>query len=113
MKKKLLLISGLLLVVIGVVFGYFASFSLADIISFSTTMFGAGLAAASMYEKRDVSRSPWFCVLCIVLVGVGAMCLGFAGFVEKTMTTVITSIFGLVGIVAGLVISAITSKKTK
>jgi uncharacterized membrane protein YhaH (DUF805 family) len=111
MKKKFLLISGLVLVVAGVVFGYLANFAMSDIISFSVTMFGAGLAAAAMYEKRDVSKSPWFCVLCIALVGIGAMGLGFAGFAEKTMTSVITSVFSVITIIAGIVVSVITSTK--
>lgn len=55
----------------------------------------------------------YFANLAVSLVGVGAYLLGFGGFSKETMTTVITMVFGLVGIIAGLIIAAIQSKNAK
>lgn len=111
MKKRILLIIGLVLVVVGTIFANLANLTLTDTIGFAVTMFGAGLAAASLYNKRDKSKATWWTILSMVLIGLGAGLLGFGGFVEETMTTIITSIFGIVSIIAGLIVSAVTTKK--
>lgn len=112
MKKNFLVIIGILLIVAGCVFSYFANFPMADATGFAVTMFGAGLAAATMWGKRDKTKKTWLSVLALALVGVGAFILGFAGFAENTMTTIISSVFGLIAIIAGLIISGINSAKS-
>ena len=120
MKKNIFLIIGLLMVVAGVAIAYFAKFELADITGFALTMFGAGIATSQLWQKRDKTQrlclktqKTWLAVLAVSLVGVGAYLLGFGGFSKETMTTVITMVFGLVGIIAGLIIVAIQSKNAK
>lgn len=113
MKKNIFLIIGLLMVVAGVAIAYFAKFELADMTGFALTMFGAGIATSQLWQKRDKTQKTWLAVLAVSLVGVGAYLLGFGGFSKETMTTVITMVFGLVGIIAGLIIAAIQSKNAK
>ena len=110
MKNRILLIVGLLLVVVGVVFAQVANFSLADVTAFAIVMFGAGLASADMYNKRDTNKHAWQVIVSIVLIGVGAFLLGFGGFVEKQMTMIITSVFGIVSVIAGVIISFVMPK---
>ena len=113
MKKNIFLIIGLLMVVAGIAIAYFAKFELADLTGFALTMFGAGIATSQLWQKRDKTQKTWLALLAISLVGVGAFVLGFGGFSKETMTTVITMVFGLVGIIAGLVLAAIQSKNAK
>lgn len=110
MSRRVFIFVGLALIIIGTVFAYLTNFNLADVTGFAVTMFGAGLTANAMYEKRDTSKNKWLSVLTIVLVGGGGLLLGFGGFSEDTMTTVITSVFGVVAIIGGLILSYVSSK---
>lgn len=107
MRKNLFLVLGICLMIIGVVISYFADFQLADATGFATVMFGAGLAAATLWEKRNPESPILLPLIGIILIGAGAFILGFCGFAETTMTTIITSVFGLVAIIAGIIFSAI------
>ena len=112
MKKNWLTIIGILFIVVGVVISYFAKFSTADVTGFAVTMFGAGLATANLWDKRDKTVKTWLSVVSIVCVGVGAFIIGFGGIIsENLMTTIITSVLGLVAIIAGLIIPAVAKKK--
>lgn len=111
MKKNFLLILGVILVIAGVVFSYLANFSLADASGFAVTMFGAGLAAATLWGKKSDKVKTWVSVLSVVLMGAGAFVLGFGGFAENTMTMIISSVFGLVAIIAGLIVSSLKIAK--
>lgn len=113
MKKNIFLIIGLLMVIAGVAIAYFAKFELADTAGFALTMFGAGIATSQLWQKRDKTQKTWLAALAVSLVGIGAYLLGFGGFNKETMITVITMVFGLVGIIAGLIIAAIQSKNAK
>lgn len=111
MRKNLLTIIGIVIVVAGAAVSTFANFPLADITGLASVMFGAGLACAAIWNKRDKEKALWMSVLSIVLVAGGAFLLGFCGFAESTMTTIITSVAGLVAIILGLVIQGIKAKK--
>lgn len=113
MKKRILLIIGLILMIAGVIVSNFAKFPLADVLGYAVTMFGAGLAVAGIYEKRDPSVKTWVVWLGIILVGLGAFILGFAGVAEDTVKTIITAVFGLVVIIAGLIVPVAIPKKNK
>ena len=91
----------------------FAKFPLADVLGYAITMFGAGLAVAGMYEKRDPAVKTWVVWLSIILVGLGAFVLGFAGVAEDTVKTIITAVFGLVVIIAGLIVPVAIPKNKK
>lgn len=106
MKKNFFLIVAIILIIAGVVVSYIGNFDLADISGFAVTMFGAGLAAATLWGKRDKAKKLWVSVLGLVLIGAGAFTLGGLGFVENTMTMIISSVFGLVAIIAGLIVTA-------
>lgn len=110
MKKNFFLIAAIILIVAGVVVSYLGNFALADISGFAVTMFGAGLAAATLWGKRDTAKKLWVSVVGLVLIGAGAFALGFLGFAENTMTMIISSVFGLVAIIAGLIITASKGK---
>lgn len=46
----------------------------------------------------------------LVLIGAGAFGLGFLGFAKETVTVIISSVFGLVSILAGLIVTAFQIK---
>ena len=110
MKKRVLLIIGLIVLIAGVIISNFAKFPLADVLGYAITMFGAGLAVAGMYEKRDPAVKTWVVWLSIILVGLGAFVLGFAGVAEDKVKTIITAVFGLVVIIAGLIVPVVIPK---
>lgn len=112
MKKKILLIVGLIFILIGAAISYFAGFELADVTGLAVTMFGAGVAVASFWEKRDTTKKTWLSVLGLVFISIGAFLLGFGGFVEATMTSIITGVFGLAAIIAGIIVTVISSKSS-
>lgn len=113
MKKRVLLIIGLIVLIAGVIISNFAKFPLADVLGYAITMFGPGLAVAGMYEKRDPAVKTWVVWLSIILVGLGAFVLGFAGVAEDTVKTIITAVFGLVVIIAGLIVPVVIPKNKK
>lgn len=111
MKKNWLTIIGILFIVVGTVICYFAKWELADVSGFAVTMFGAGLATVNLWNKRDKTAKTWMSVLSLVLVGVGAFVTGFGGVIaESLVTTIISSVFGFVVIIAGLIVSAVANK---
>lgn len=113
MRKTIFLIVGLIMLIAGVVMAQVGSFQLADISGFAVTMFGAGLAAATLWSKKETGSKTWLCLLGVVAIGIGAFMLGFAGFAEATMTVVITSVFGVVAVILGVIASYIGIKQTK
>lgn len=111
MKKNWLTIIGILFIVVGTAISYFAKFPMADVSGFAVTMFGAGLATANLWNKRDKTAKTWLSVLSLVLVGLGAFIVGFGGIISETLvTTIISSVFGFVAIIAGLIVSAVANK---
>lgn len=112
MKKNWLTVIGILFVVVGVAISYFAKWELADVSGFASVMFGAGLMCANIWNKRDTTVKTWLSILSLALVGVGCFVVGFGGVIaESTMATIITSVFGFIAIIAGLIIPAIAKKK--
>ena len=111
MKKNWLTVIGILFVVVGVAISYFAKWELADVSGFASVMFGAGLVCSNLWNKRDTTAKTWMAVLSLVLVGVGAFIAGFGGVIAESMVaTIISSVFGFVAIIAGLIISAVANK---
>ena len=104
MKKNWWIIVGIVLMIVGVAISYFGKFELADVLGLAGVMFGAGIVASQMWDKRDKTKPTWLAVVSIVLIAAGAFLLGFFQFEETTMNTIITTIFGLVAIIGGLVI---------
>lgn len=110
MNKKILLIVGIILIVVGCVVSYLADFQLADVTGFAVTMFGAGLASSSLWEKRNPDKSKFVAVGSIFAIGVGAFLLGFAGFAESTMTMIISSVTGIVAVIVGIIALRVNKK---
>ena len=111
MKKNWMTIIGILFIVVGTAISYFAKWELADVSGFAITMFGAGLATANLWNKRDKATKTWLSVLSLVLVGGGAFVVGFGGVIAESMvTTIIASVFGFVAIIAGLIVSGVANK---
>ena len=61
LKKNWLTIIGILFIVVGTAISYFAKFPMADVSGFAVTMFGAGLATANLWNKRDKTAKTWLC----------------------------------------------------
>ena len=111
MKKNWLTVIGILFIVVGTAISYFAKFPMADVSGFASVMFGAGLMCANIWDKRDKTAKTWMAVLSLVFVGVGAFIVGFGGVIAESMVaTIISSVFGFVAIIAGLIISAVANK---
>ena len=112
MKKNWLTIIGILFIVVGVVISYFAKWELADTTGFAVTMFGGGLASANLWNKRNKESKTWISIVSLVLVGLGAFVVGFGGIIAETlMTTIISSVFGFVVIIAGLIVPNMIKSK--
>lgn len=111
MRKNILLIIGLVFVITGAVMAYFANFPQADAAGFAVTMFGAGLATAQVWNKRDKTKKTWLALLSVFLLGAGAFLLGFGQFSQDTMVTVISAAFGLAAIIGSLIISVVQTKE--
>lgn len=110
MKNKILLIVGIVFIIIGAAISNFAKFDQAAILGFASTMFGAGIACADIWNKRDKAVKVVLPIVSLVLIGVGCFILGFGGFAETTALTIITSVIGIVAIIAGIIVSAIKPK---
>ena len=113
MKKNIVLILGLVFVIAGAAFAYFANFPMADASGFALTMFGAGLASSQMWGKRDKSKKTWLALVSVFLLAAGAFLLGFGQFSKETMATIITSVFGLAAIIGSLIVSAVQARNAK
>ncbi len=113
MKKNFILVLAIFMIIIGICFCYFAKWELADIEGFALTMFGSGLAASAMWNKRDPNKKIYISIVGIVLIGAGGFILGFGGFDKGTLSVIISSVFGLVAIIAGLIITAMQAKNQK
>ena len=111
MKKNWFIIAGVILVIVGAAVSYFGKFPLAEVIGLASSMFGAGAVAAGFWSKRE--KTDVLSISTIVCVGAGAFLLGFGGFVEDTMATIITGVIGLVAIVAGLITGVVSASKAK
>jgi len=112
MKKNWITVIGILFIVIGTAVSYFAKWELADISGFAVTMFGAGLMVANLWNKRSETSKIYLSIVSLALVGIGAFVIGFGGMIAETMvTTIITSVFGFVVIIAGLIFSKVSNGK--
>ena len=109
MKKNWFTIIVLVLIVAGAAVSYFAKFAQADVAGFAVSMFGAGLAAAGFWNKRE--KTDVLSVVTVICLGSGAFLLGFGGFAESTMTTIISGVIGLVAIIAGIITGLVPAKK--
>lgn len=113
MKKNWLTIIGIIFIVIGTVICYCAKWPLAEVTGFAVTMFGAGLATANLWNRRNKEVKTWLSVFSLVLIGFGSFVVGFGGVIaESIVTNIISSVFGFVIIIAGLVVSALQNKQS-
>ena len=111
MVNKILTVIGLALVVAGAAVAAATGFELAQLTGLAVTMFGAGLAAASLWKEREGKGKSWVNVLVLVLVTAGAFILGLTGVLsESAVTTVIGCVVSIVLIIAGIITGAVTNK---
>lgn len=109
MVNKILTVIGLALVVAGAAVAAATGFELAQLTGLAVTMFGAGLAAASLLKERDGKGKSWVNVLVLVLVTAGAFILGLTGVLsESAVTTVIGCVVAIVLVVAGIITGVTT-----
>lgn len=111
MKKKLFLVIACLFIIAGLAISYVCKFPTADVTGFALTMFGAGLACAALWEKKDKEQKTWLCALGIALLAIGSFACGFGGMIESTFTSLVTCVVGLIGIIAGIILSSINNQK--
>ncbi len=111
MRKNLFIILGIVLIILGAAVSYFAGFDLAEVTGFAVSMFGAGVAASGFWSKRK--KTGALSVITLACIAGGSFILGFGGFVESTVTTIIASVAGIAAIIAGIVTGVISGKEAK
>lgn len=108
----MLSVIGIILIVIGAVIGaVFAQYPIAEVISFSVIMFGAGIECSKMWVNKKPGVKTWVTILCLVLTGGGSFILGLANKIsEEQVTMIITYVVAIAMIIAGLLTPIITNK---
>ena len=102
MKKNLFVILGILLIIAGAAVSIFAGFNGSDVVGFAVSMFGAGVAASEFWNKRDKDKKALSIVTIIGIAG-GIFILGFSGFKEAAVSTIIQSVIGIGLLIAGVI----------
>lgn len=114
MKNKVLLVVSLSLIILGAVIANFAKFEVAQISALAVTMFGAGLAVASLWKNRKEGSKTWLVVVGLSAISIGSFLAGLTGVItEKQVTTIIGLVFSFILLIAGIVSVAIANKKTE
>lgn len=101
MNKKVLFIIGLILLIAGCVMSYFAEIPQLTVVAIAGEALGMALTIAAAYNEAE--KKTWKTYLTLICIPVGALLLGFAGMAKDTMVLLITSVIGLVVLIAGLI----------
>lgn len=99
MKNNIVLWIGVGLIIAGSVFAALTDVA-ADIPGLAVAAFGLGMTVINIWNKSQ--KKDWKLIVAISSIVIGAFCLGITGFAEATMTTIITSVIGLVALIIGL-----------
>jgi len=106
--KNIFKILGLVLIIGGSALCYFTTIPIADGIGIAVAALGLALTIVGVLKKTE--KKTWKEFVAIVCFALGGFLCGFAGFSEEIVTQVITAIFGVVALIAGLIVSFIKPK---
>lgn len=101
--KNFFKILGLVLIIAGSALCYFSTVSVADGIGIAVAALGLALTIVGVMKKTE--KKTWKEYLAVICFAVGGLLCGFAGFSEAIVTQVISAVFGVVALIAGLIIS--------
>lgn len=105
MKVNWLGILGVLLLVLAACFGYFGETSTADLVAVASATFGAGVLILTKWKAAGTRLGK----AGLAVAGVGGLLIGFAGFAESLITTVIIGVVGALGLIIGLIVAKKTA----
>jgi len=106
--KNVFKIIGLVLIIGGASLCYFTTVPIADGIGIAVSALGLALTIVGVLKKTE--KKTWKEFVAIACFAVGGLLCGFAGFSEAIVTQVITAVFGVVALIAGLIVSLIKPK---
>lgn len=113
-KNLIATIASITMIVIGAVITYFCKFPLATMTGFAVTMFGAGLAVATLWNGRDKEAKSWLVILGISLIGLGAFLAGIFGVMsEEQVKQIIGFVFAGIALIAGIIVSIVANRTAK
>lgn len=101
--KNFFKILGLVLIIAGSTLCYFSTVPVADGIGIAVAALGLALTIVGVMKKTE--KKTWKEYLAVICFAVGGLLCGFAGFSEAIVTQVISAVFGVVALIAGLIIS--------
>lgn len=105
MNEKVSRIVCTLLIVVGVVFGYFADFATGQLVGFAVTMFGVGVAISKMWKERNPEKPDWLSIVTMAVIGVGALISGFTNVLtEDSLSSLISNVIAILMIVFGTLV---------
>ena len=107
--KNIFKILGLVLIIAGSALAYFTTIPVAEYTGIAVAALGLALAIVGVLKKTE--KVTWKEYVAIILFAVGGLLCGFAGFTEALVTQVITAVFGVVALIAGLIVSLVKAKK--
>jgi hypothetical protein len=106
--KQIFIWIGLALVVIGAAIGAFLGIPAATWIELAAC--AVGLATCVISIVKSAEKKDWKLYVALFAIVIGTILLIFGGMAESTITTIITSVIGLVLLIIGI-IPAIIKKK--
>lgn len=106
--KQIFIWIGLALVVIGAAIGAFLGIPAATWIELAGCAVGLAICVISIVKSTE--KKDWKLYVALSAIVVGTILLIFGGMAESTITTIITSVIGLVLLIIGI-IPAIIKKK--
>ena len=89
-------------IVAGCVIGHFSTVPVADCSAIALEAFGFTVLVIKTVKKAE--KKTWKEYVTVILFVVGGVSCAVAGIAESTMTTIITTVAGLVALIAGLLI---------
>ena len=106
--KSFAKILGIVCLIGGSALAAFTAIPIADYIGIGVAALGLALLIGSTWKKAE--KKTWKEIVAIILFAVAGFLCGFAGIADTVFTQVATAIFGIVSLVAGLIVSAIKKK---
>ena len=108
MNKRIVLIIGILLMIAACVLGYFAE-TITSIPSLVTGSIALALICVNTWKKSE--KKNGITAMSIAFTVAGVFFLVFASVSEQAITSLVTAIIGLVGIIAGIIVPIIQNAK--
>ena len=109
--RQIITFIGLALVVIGAAVGAFTGLDAAKWIELAACAVGLATCIISVVKSSD--RKDWKLYVALCGIVAGTILLIFGGMAESTVTTIITSVIGLVLLIASLIPAIVTAKEKK